>query len=62
MPTTPASSIDEHRQRLLQDAQEQVRRLQSPDLTKRELAEAAIEICERDVAIRQLNEGGRDDT
>lgn len=49
-------SLEEIRQQLLSDAQDQVQRLQDPTLalTKRVLAEAAMGICERDRAIRLL--------
>jgi len=56
---TVSRSLEERRQALILDAQDQLKRLQANDLTKRELADAAMEISERDVAIRQLLEGRR---
>lgn len=56
---TSARPLEERRQALILDAQDQIKRLQAMDLTKRTLAEAATQICERDMAIRQLMEGWR---
>lgn len=54
---TASRSLEERRQALILDAQDQIKRLQDIDLTKRDLADAAMEIAERDVSIRQLMKG-----
>ena len=47
-------SLEDYRQSLIQYALDQIQRLQSSDLNKRDLASAAMQICDRDTAIRLL--------